>query len=189
MCRSKAKNLPTMCLPSTMVTRTRALMNASILDCRLTATILKDVFTCALLDILLMNETRIKSNALFFSLSFGIQFFLSNRNVFCETLLVCTRRTERESLSLSLDSSSSIVPLLVALSKKSSSSASRRVRVCARALSFLSLFSLLRNNFLGSQKSRHFLGFPSLSLGVIQSRLLHPFFFHPCVIKGLLCSE
>jgi hypothetical protein len=45
-------------------------------------------------------------------------------------------------------------------------------------------------NFLGSQKSRHFLGFPSLSLGVsIQSRLLHPFFFHPFVIKGLLYSS
>ena len=107
MCRSKAKNLPTMCLPSTMVTRTRALMNASILDCRLTATIflisfLRDferrLFMRVFLSILLMNETR-KSNALFFSLSFGIQFFLSNR--MCVKRFCYAHDEQREFLSLS----------------------------------------------------------------------------------------
>ena len=147
-----------MCLPSTMVTRTRELMNASILDCRLTATILKDhVFTslCALLDVLLMNtnETRIikSNNALFFSLSLLME---SNSFFQIETCFVkrfwyahFDEQRERVSLSLSLSldySSSSIVPLfLVASSKKSSGSASRRVRVCAIALSLFSLFSLL----------------------------------------------
>ena len=149
-----------MCLPSTMVTRTRELMNASILDCRLTATIIERhcfYALCVLVDIFPMNETTKEQRAFLLSLSFGIQFFLSNRMCFVKRFWYA--REQRESLSLSLslslDSSSSIVPLKVASSKKSSGSASRRVRVCACALSLFSLSSLLlsSNNFLGSQKS------------------------------------
>ena len=140
-----------MCLPSTMVTRTRALMNASILDCRLTATIIERhcfYALCVLVDIFPMNETTKEQRAFLLSLSFGIQFFLSNRMCFVKRFWYAREQRESLSLSLSLDSSSSIVPLKVASSKKSSSgSASRRVRVCFRARSLFSL-SFLSSSFV-----------------------------------------
>ena len=121
-----------------------------------------------------------------------------SKRVLNETLLVCTLwRTESLSrLFLLLLNCTSSFGRFDEQKKQSGSSASRRVvRVCVstRSLFSLSLFSSsfkVLTHFLGSQKSRHFLGFPSLSLGVIiQSRLLHPFFFHPFVIKGLLYSS
>ena len=118
------------------------------------------------------NETRIKSNnECAFLLSFGIQFFLSNRNV-CFVKRFFWYAHDEQSLSrlfLLLNCTSSFFGRFDEQKKQSGSSASqsRVVRVCVstRSLFSLSLFSssFVLTHFLGSQKSRHFLGFPSLS--------------------------
>ena len=118
------------------------------------------------------NETRIlkSTNECAFLLSFdGIQFFLSNRNV-CFVKRFFWYAHDEQSLSrfLLLNCTSSF-GRFDEQKKQSGSSASqsRVVRVCVstRSLFSLSLFSssFVLTHFLGSQKSRHFLGFPSLS--------------------------